>query len=225
MVNHSTPAHSSREPWGISALSNGDTQFLDDVIETDHIYQTQRPQLPPLQPIKTIWNNQSSQRQVPSLIKANTSSNQRKVNGSMYNERPHTSKVPALFPIQRQSNAYNGHYPFVQQTSTTQQPRASYASVAADCQSNQVNNRQQPAFNNLSQAQNYFGGNGNSLSMRQNVNLRLKENVSETCVLCVAEEVKLTTIEINPFHNRVFMKGLHMEEKKRLPKNRLTASC
>lgn len=203
MVDHSTPAHSSREPWGNSPLDNSMGATIEDV--TDDSYQSKRTYVPYLQPIKTTWNSQSSQRQIPSLIKANTSSNQRKVNGSMYNERPNTSKIPQLYPIDRTSNAYNGHYAFPQQTVQTHQPRPTYASVAGNHQSNHVNNRQQPAFNNLTQATNYFAG--NSLSMKQNLASRLTENVSETCGLCVAKKV-------NKNHNllqSISQQGIHQK--------------
>lgn len=179
MLNHeSTPPHSSRESWNNhefqSHLSNGGSHFNENVFETDQMYQTPRPQLPPLQPIRTGFA-ENQQRQMPSLIKANAMNSQRKANDSMsFFNRQTLSNVPKLYRVHRPDANY------FQPTSSTQQSRPSHSSAAAIyCQQNHVNNYQeQPAFRNLSAAKNYCVN--NSLSLKQNLDVQLKENVSET---------------------------------------------
>lgn len=179
MLNHeSTPAHSSRESWNNhesqSHLSNGGSHFDGNVFETDQMYQTSRPQLPPLQPIRSAYA-ENQQRQMPSLIKANVMNSQRKANGSMSSfNRQTVSNVPELYRVYRPDANY------FQQTSSTQHPKPSHSLAASTyCQRNHVNNYQeQPAFRNLSAAKNYCVN--NSLSLKQNVDAQVKENVSET---------------------------------------------
>lgn len=178
----STSPHSPLESWHHnqfkSHLNNGDSNFIDDVIETDHRYQATRPQFPSSQPIQNAHPvNHLPHRQIPSLIKADTISSQRKANGSMFSlNRQKLSNVPELYRIQRPADPCNGHRYF-QQASSTQRPRPSYS--PANFQQNYQNNRAQPAFNDLSSAKNYFAG--NSLSLKQNVDSLMKENVSEIC--------------------------------------------
>lgn len=186
LLNHeSTPAHSPGESWHNhqfqSHLNNGGSYFIDDIIEPDHRYQTSRPQLPPLQPIQTAQTlNHAPHRQIPTLIRANASSSQRNSNGSasLFN-RHKLSNVPELYPIQQSVNSYNDDHHYFQQTSSTQRPRPSNSSAAINCvnQTNHVNNRAPPTYNNMSANRSHCGG--NSLSLKQNVDFHLKENVSE----------------------------------------------
>lgn len=183
MRNHeSTPPHSPLESWNNnqfkSHLSNGDFNFIEDAIETDHRYQATRPHFPPSQPTQHAYPvNHLPHRQIPSLIKADAICSQRKANGSTLSlNRQKLSNVPELYRIQRPVDSCNGHRYF-QQTSSTQRPRPSYSPAATNFQHNHLNlnNRAQPAFNNLSSANNYYTG--NSLSLKQNVDSLMKENV------------------------------------------------
>lgn len=177
----SPPAHSPVESWHNhhiqSSLNNGGSYFIEDVIEPDHIYQTQRPQLPPLQPIQTAYTpNHVHQRQVPGLMKADPPNSHRKMNGSMPFNRQKLNNVPELYPLHQSVNTYNGDHYF-QHTSSTQRPRPSLSAAVNNCPLNHVNNRAQTTYNNFSGNRNYCGG--NSLSLKQNVDHQLKENVSE----------------------------------------------
>lgn len=181
LLNHEpTPAQSPQQSWNHQGyLNNGDHNLMEDVLQTDYQYQTQRPQLPPLQPIQTTYPvNRLLQRQIPSLIKPIAMSSQRKANGTMpFNNRQKHSNVPELHPIQRSMGSYNGDS-YYNQTPSTQQPKTSYTN-ANNSQMNHVNGRGQPAFSDFSAAKTYYGH--NSLSLKQNIDLRLKENVSENC--------------------------------------------
>lgn len=191
MLNHeSTPLHSPQESRNSHRLNNGGSTFIEDDIQIDHRYQTQRTmfslELPQLQAIHTTHNMHPAPtpiRQVPSLIRANGVSNQRNMNDStsIFSR----SNIPELFPIQRPVlNTYNGGDYHYQPMSSTHQPRPTYSVVAASSTNGQLNHAKcgQPAFGNFPAAKQYFVGN-NSLSLKQNVDHLLKENVSEMVVL------------------------------------------
>lgn len=163
-----SPAQSPHGSWMNKApnfLNNGDSH-TENGIDSEYGYQSQRC-VPPLQPIQTtVPVFAASSRKVPSLIKPSWSNSQRKT--SLFNR----STLPELYRIQRSTNLHNGEHSSAQ----NQRSGPSYAAVTAGhCKPNHV----QPSFENFTAAQKYWMTT-NSLSMKQNIDHHLKENVSET---------------------------------------------